>query len=228
MISIDTGNELTALCPSHLQRQCWSVHEERFACTEVHVAKLVRLLDALAARGIDLSVPRSVVTCTRKLNDAADRGRSRFDVDLNAMERVFLDARERAGGLVNAVCGKVGGFDYYDDAFDALAGHLRVELVAGRAKSEYSFPTLGTVAFERDADARHALVALASLVGKWVRDLLMRRIARFYRSEDAELPNPSGYHDPVTTRFIAATKTLRRRLDVVDQCFERKRVVRPS
>ena len=34
----------------------------------------------------------------------------------------------------------------------------------------------------------------------------MRRIGEFYRQEIPELKLASGYHDPVTTRFIDATE----------------------
>lgn len=226
MISLDASHTLTAPCPDHLEAQCWSTDSEAFATTDAQVGKVQRTLDSLAARGIELLAPRTVLTCTKKLNEAAATGRSRFDVDLNCMERLVLDARERASQNVQAVCGKVGGFDFYDTAFDALSGHLRTELVAGRAKSTYHFPALGRVSFERDADARHALVAVASLVGKWLRDMLMRRVSRFYRQHDASLPEPSGYHDPVTSLFIAGTRAARRRLQVHDHCFERNRVVK--
>ena len=45
---------------------------------------------------------------------------------------------------------------------------------------------------------------MASLVGKWVRDVLTARVVNYYRADDLELPEVSGYHDPVTTRFIRA------------------------
>jgi ribonuclease HII len=81
---------------------------------------------------------------------------------------------------------------------------------------------VGRIAFVRDADERHLLVSMASLVGKWMRDLLMARIVRYYRDDDPALPDASGYHDPVTTRFIDATQLTRRRRPVEVDCFERK------
>ena len=50
----------------------------------------------------------------------------------------------------------------------------------------------------------------------------MARQNRFYQAHDASLEDVSGYHDPVTQRFIALTKTLRKKLDVHDDCFVRK------
>jgi ribonuclease HII len=138
------------------------------------------------------------------------------------MERLVLDAREREGCDVVATCGKVGGFDRYSDAFGPMNGRLHAIAVEGRARSEYSVPGVGRIAFVRDADADHLLVSMASLVGKWARDLLMARIVRYHRAVDPDLPDASGYHDPVTTRFIDATSLARKRLALPDDCFERR------
>ena len=92
----------------------------------------------------------------------------------------------------------------------------------GRRRSEYAVPGLGRIAFVRDADDSHLLVSMASLVGKWVRDLLMARVVRYHRENDPDLPDASGYHDPVTTRFIEATRLARRKSALPDDCFTRK------
>src|SRR5439155_11768657 len=106
----------------------------------------------------------------RRLNDAVDRGLSRFDLDLHTMERLALAAKADAGAEVYALCGKVGGFDFYADRFGPLNGWMHTTLVEGRARSEYLVPGVGRLAFVRDADESHLIVGLASLVGKWARD----------------------------------------------------------
>ena len=169
-----------------------------------------------------------MVTCTRRLNEGVERGLTRFHLDLHAMERLTLEARERAGRDVVATCGKVGGFDRYASAFGPLGGRLHAVAEEGRARSEYVVPGLGSIAFVRDADARHLLVCMASLVGKWVRDVLMARIVRYHRAVDPELPDASGYHDPVTTRFIEATRLPAGRRGLPDDCFERKALYPPT
>jgi hypothetical protein len=155
------------------------------------------------------------------LNEAVDRGLSRFDVDLHTMERLALAAKGDAGAEVYALCGKVGGFDFYAPRFGPLAGWLHTMLVEGRARSEYLVPGVGRLAFVRDADESHLVVGLASLVGKWVRDHMMRRVVRFHREHIPDLPDASGYHDPVTTKFIAASTLVRKNRRVEPACFER-------
>jgi len=138
------------------------------------------------------------------------------------MERLALDARGRAGQDVVAICGKVGGFNRYPSAFGPLNGRLHAVVQEGRARSEYSVPGLGRIAFVRDADDSHLLVSMASLVGKWVRDLLMARVVRYHRESVPDLPDASGYHDPVTTRFIESTRLVRERRGLPDECFARR------
>src|SRR5690606_39894767 len=68
-------------------------------------------------------------------------------------------------------------------ALPILQGRLHVALEEGQAQSCYRFPEVGELRFVRDADASDALVMLASLVGKYMRELLMHRVAHF-RSEE--------------------------------------------
>jgi ribonuclease HII len=221
-LSLDAAEVLRAPCPGDHGAQCWNRAGEAFACDEGMLREVERDLAKLEARGVDVRRAACVVTCTRRLNEGVARGLTRFHLDLHAMERLALDVREREGREVVATCGKVGGFDKYEPAFGPMSGRLRAVVVEGRARSEYAFPGVGRLAFVRDADAKHLLVCMASLVGKWVRDTLMTRIVRYHRGHVPELPDASGYHDPVTSRFIEATRLTRKKHALPDDCFERK------
>lgn len=222
VLSLDAAEVLRAPCPGEHAAQCWSAQGEEFGCDEKLLARVERDLERLEAAGVNVTRAACVVTCTRRLNEGVERGLTRFHMDLHAMERLTLEAREQAGRDVVATCGKVGGFDRYAPAFGPLGGRLHAVAAEGRARSEYVMPGLGSIAFVRDADAKHLLVCMASLVGKWVRDVLMGRIVRYHRAGNAELPDASGYHDPVTTRFIDATRLSRRHRALPDDCFERR------
>jgi ribonuclease HII len=221
-LSLDGAEALRAPCPTDHAEQCWDTTGEELSCDAKLVALVERDLAKLEAAGVNVTRGACVVTCARRLNEGIARGLTRFHLDLHAMERLALDARERVGRDVIATCGKVGGFDYYGPAFGPLAGRLHAVAEEGRARSEYVMPGLGSIAFVRDADAKHLLVCMASLVGKWVRDVLMGRIVRYHRAHHPDLPDASGYHDPVTTRFIEATRLSRRKRALPDDCFERQ------
>ena len=220
-VAIDPADVLQAPCPSHHVDLCWSTEGERFASDD---AVLTKDLVSLERKGVRIRRARVAVVCTKRLNQAIDRGLSRFDIDLHTMERLTLDARDEVDSEVYALCGKVGGFDFYGPRFGPLAGYLRTMLVEGRARSEYQVPGVGRLAFLRDADDTHLIVGLASLVGKWARDFLMRRVVRYHRTHDTlaqDLPDASGYHDPTTTRFIASSALVRKTRNVQPACFER-------
>jgi ribonuclease HII len=221
LLALDTESDLRAPCPSHHDDLCWGTEGETFSADEAAVRDCGRDLEKLEARGVRVLGAQSAILCTRRLNDGAARGLSRFDMDLHAMERLTIAARDRVGAEVYALCGKVGGFDFYGPRFGPLGGYLHTMLVEGRARSDYLVPGVGRLAFVRDADDSHLVVGLASLIGKWVRDHLMRRVVRWHRAHHPDLPNASGYHDPVTTRFVEATALLRKAKRLEDACFER-------
>lgn len=230
-LALEPPEELRAPCPAHVLPQCWGTGGEAFLDDEPSrelEREVARDVGKLAHRGVELVAVRSSVVCVRRINDAQAEGRSRSALDLHAMERLVLALRAEAGEELGAVCGKVGGFKSYGPAFGPLAGRLHAVVEETPARSAYRFPGLGELAFEQDCDAHDLLVGMASLVGKWLRELLMARIVRHYRARDAGLPDASGYHDPVTGRFVVATERLRRAARVPDACFERARAGRPK
>jgi ribonuclease HII len=219
---IDSPTTLRSRCPSAHEGQCWSPDTESFACDPKLFANVSKDLKRLSAKGVSIVRVDVAVVCTERLNDAVVRGLSRFVVDLHTMERLALAVRDASDEDLSATCGKVGGYDRYSDHFGPLSGRLHAIVTEGRARSEYQFPGLGRMAFVRDADASNLLVGMASLVGKWVRDLLMDRVVRYHRLDNEGLPSASGYHDPVTTRFIEASALSRKTRELPDDCFERR------
>jgi ribonuclease HII len=223
-LSLEGSAQLRTPCPKQAGAQCWHAGLEAFSADEGQLARARKHLATFAERGVRVVEVRSSVICTQQLNENRKRGINRFVSDLHAMERLILALQGRAAAPVHAVCGKVGGIGEYAKFFGPLAGWLHATIVEGQAESAYQFPTLGRIRFVRDADAHAPLVMLASLVGKYVRELFMSRIARHYPGhDDPELPRPSGYHDPVTAAFVERTALFRKQRRMPDRCFERDR-----
>jgi ribonuclease HII len=217
----DDRATLRAPCPTQVEAQCWSAEGEGFLASDELVAAVEGDLARLESKGLSMIAARSVILCPLRMNEGAAAGKNRFVLDLHAMERLILALREIAGDEVLAICGKVGGFGKYAPSFGPLSGRLHSVLEEGRARSAYHFPGLGEIAFVRDGDDSDLCVAMASMVGKYLREVLMARVVRFYRDEQPELPDASGYHDPVTARFVAATALVREKRKVPERCFER-------
>lgn len=221
-LALETVPVLQEPCPEHVRQQCWAVDNEAFVSNDDTVSRLEGHLSRWTERGVEIVDVRSSVVCVKRLNQARAVGHSRFTSDLHAMERLVLALRERAASDVLAVCGKVGGMGDYSRFFGPLSMRLHTVLESGRARSGYYFPGLGEMHFVRDVDSRDQLVMLASMVGKYVRELLMSRVSSFYLKDD-ESDKPSGYHDPITEQFVQATALTRRKRRVPDDCFERAR-----
>ena len=220
-ISIDAYGVLQRACPKSTRDQCWSTKGEAFEASDETLEAVDNALDTLEKKGVRILRVHSAIVCTNALNEAVRRGVSRFHVDLHAMERLILEMRGSVPSDLLAVCGKVGGIGKYQRAFGPLGGRLSSVVLEKRHHSAYYFPGIGELRFLVDADASDRLVGLSSLVGKWMREVLMARITRHYRSIDENLPEASGYHDPVTEHFVEATRLHRKRRAVPSDCFER-------
>jgi ribonuclease HII len=250
-LSMDHASVLRAPCPSradgdatapgeHAATMCWPETPEAFVADDALVERCARTIRGWAASGDEVGrhngrftrrIPievvglRASILCASRLNEAKSSGRHKFAVDLHEMERIALafHAASTPPAPLDAVCGKVGGMGYYSDYFGPLSGSLRAIEAEGEMASAYRFPGLGRMTFLQDADAADPLVGLASIVGKYLRELLMGRIVRYMQtaSTDQELAPASGYRDPNTKKFIAATELIRKNRQVPDRCFLR-------
>lgn len=218
---LDGPSALRTPCPAGSRPQCWSV-SLALPCFGGDVEAGRQVLRKLAKAGLRPLHVRSALACTGSLNTRLRKGQSRVEVDLELMERLVLDARAQVAEDLRAICGMVGGIRNYT----AKMRHFPLRGVTParvpRPTLAYDVKDVGHVRFEIDADANHLPVALASMVGKYVRELAMERQNRFYRQHDDSLAEVSGYHDPVTQRFIVASTALRASLGIDDACFRRQ------
>jgi len=210
-------------CPDErTAAQCWAVDLSLPAFggdPEVGAELIDRLIGRSELRVVDV---QSRIACAGELNASHAEGRNKLDVDLALFEELIESARARLGEPLLAICGMVGGIRDYGSRLSRFDGHRVHPLPGRRTQRRYRVDGLGEMRFEIDADARHLPVALASIVGKYVRELGMLRIGEFYRRTVPDLELASGYHDPVTGRFIERTRTSRRALGIAADCFARR------
>jgi hypothetical protein len=220
MVSLADPRDLRAGCPEASAPQCWSV-QVSLPAFGGSADRGHETLDGLARAGVLPLAARSAVVCASALN--AERGRlgSKLAVDLLLFERLLLFARSSVAHDLTAYCGMVGGLRRYRDYFQELGDRGVETLQEGRGLCRYRVSGLGEVAFEVDADAHHLPVGMASMLGKYVREVVMERQNRFYLGHDPSLGRVSGYHDPVTRAFVERSRELRTRLGIAGECFER-------
>ena len=222
-VSPDTRSRLRARCPDEpTAGQCWAVNLPLPAFGG-DVSWGEQLLDQLVGRSsLRIVDVQSRIACAGVLNAKLAAGKNKLAVDLELFEDLICAVHDRHDSPLLAVCGMIGGIRDYASRLARFEPHRVGELPSRRAQRRYRIDGVGEIRFEVDADARHLPVALASIVGKYVREICMRRIGEFYRQGSPELKLASGYHDPVTTRFIDATEASRRRLGIAPDCFRRQ------
>jgi hypothetical protein len=179
------------------------------------------VLDQLDSAGINVVNLRSAVACASILNSEVQRLGSKFTVDLSLFERLVLACRDVVSTEVEAYCGLVGGIRKYSRYFQYLGRSQLKTLEEVSGRSAYWVKGVGSLAFEVDADAYHLPVSLASMVGKYLRELIMERQNRYYLEHDPRLRRVSGYHDRNTKDFVERSLPLRKRLGIAKECFER-------
>ncbi len=108
------------------------------------------------------------------------------------MEQLALQARDDAQREILAVCGKVGGYQFYV-VRDADASNLLVSLASLVGKWVRDTFTRRVVAYH----THHSDFPTGAPT------------------------HVSGYHDPRTKAFVEATRLVRRRQNIEALCFER-------
>jgi ribonuclease HII len=219
-VALDPVQRMRSPCDDESRPQCWGAPMPlpAFGGDVAAGRAILARLERAGARPVRA---RSAVACVRVYNRELARRGSKLCVDLELFERLLLDARGALGRDVTAICGMVGGIRRYPSYLARVEVASLETVEESASRSVYRAAGLGELRFEVDCDAGHLPVALASMLGKYVRELLVERQGRFYRGHHPELPAASGYHDPVTARFVAGTADLRRRLGIADDCFER-------
>lgn len=169
-----------------------------------------RLGRSCADAGMTWGLFRSVVVCPRRFNAIAERWNSKGAVlnhGLAELSRCVL-TRSR-DDAVHFVVDKHGGRNTYGAMLQEAvpAGFVAAE-EEGMACSRYRVHGLDrevTFAFRPRADADHFCVAVASMVSKYVRELLMGEFNRFWQERVPGLKPTAGYPGDAA-RFLEAIR----------------------
>ncbi|MFH2067890.1 MAG: hypothetical protein ABII89_00280 [Candidatus Omnitrophota bacterium] len=199
--------------------------------------------------GVVLEKPRCFLFCPFRFNEGL---KSRNKSDLVIESGLSLIRRCVKDGQFHACLGKVGGLRYYREPISALFGPQCTVTPTREEKNNSAYQlsrankTAGTITYLRDGEDNSFLIALASLFGKYTRELFWKK-TRTYLEELLPSPPPqappfqsfgkgtrprqrgdsryhaSGYRDPLTRRFIRETEGLRKKLNIPDDCFLRRK-----
>jgi hypothetical protein len=174
------------------------------------------------ASGVRLRAIRSDVVSPRRWN----RENRRTDNKATTLSRLHLQLLRRVWNPDEpdptvVIADKHGGRNYYGDLLvDCLDGRMVCCRGESRAASVYRVgPT--EIRFEAKAE-RHFPVAVASMVSKYVRELVMELFNRFWRNHLPELKPTHGYPGD-SHRFRRDVAEVQSRLAIADDVLWRER-----
>jgi len=222
---------LAQLCPAA------GLHAEPWYAGDTPLPAAAALADCRSAaarfetvcrdQGIGWGAVRSVVVCPAAFNALLDRRGSKGAVLGHALTELL---RFHLGGPdpepAAFVIDKHGGRNAYAAMLqEAVPGGAVVALREGPDRSEYRVRGLGRevgLTFQPRADAEHFCAALASMVSKYLRELLMGEFNRFWQAQVPGLKPTAGYPGDAA-RFLAAIRPALRRLGVAEETVWRRK-----
>ncbi len=174
---------------------------------------------ALHAAGVTPVAARAVVICPGLFNQLTEpTAMNKLRLDFELMCRLFDDLRDTSRTDTLALCGKIGSTRSYGKWYAAAERPGWAAQREERAESIYRHSECGTMSFIRDADAAHLPVAVASMIGKYLRELAM---VELNRALDPQGRPVSGYRDRLTADFVTRTAARREELGLAANCFLR-------
>jgi hypothetical protein len=201
--------------------------------SERWLAERQRLNAALRTADLEIRLA-SVVIFPAEFNLLVRRAQTKAAVPLEAIRRLLGEcgpaslptaAVHSVGPLpaldgsadVQVIVDRLGGRKHYRDFLQDLVPTQRVTTVAeDRSCSHYRVGSTVEVCFRVNAEQHSFAVALASMVSKYLRELLMRQFNSFFQQHAPEIAPTAGY--PVdAARWWRATTAIRQRLGLSDE-----------
>jgi len=193
---------------------------------DVRIASAALNADLVRA-GAAVRYMRAGAMLERRYNDMLDRMRNKSEVAFSLVAN-HIDKLLRnfaAAGLV-IVCDRQGGRAHYGRLLRLLFDDWSLEVLAERDDlSDYRLlrgSCAVRVLFREHAENCCMPTAVASMLSKYVRELLMRRFNSWWCAQVPQLKPTAGYYTDAQ-RFLADTADRRRELLVVDRDLIRKK-----
>ena len=212
----DLRSLLAHLAPDELpllRKEAWFVGDTILP-TEVpatdHAAACAQWRAASESAGVTWGFCQSVIVPTPRFNDLIDKWDSKSAVlSVASTELMRRCLAHTAAEPMRFTIDKHGGRNAYSALLQhAFADGMVYAEEEGRLRSVYrveGLDRLVRITFMPKADVEHFTVALASMISKYVRELLMREFNRFWQTHVPGLAPTAGY--PLdAVRYIEAIR----------------------
>jgi hypothetical protein len=185
------------------------------------------LSDDMRAKGVGCCYLRAHVVGERQYNRMVDATRNKASA-LFSLVAMHLDQllRQFAGRRLVAFCDQQGGREHYGRLLRVMFEDWALEVVREeRGMSEYRLSKDSAAArliFAEKAEGKCMPVALASMLSKYLREVLMRRFNAWWGAAAPGVTPTAGYWQD-GTRFLQETAQRRRELGIADADLIRQR-----
>jgi ribonuclease HII len=187
-----------------------------------------RFAEACSRRDVVFALIRSVVVCPARFNNLVERWGTKAAVlglGLAELLHVNHNPDDEAEG-VSFVIDKHGGRNHYSAMVQhALPDGMVLAREEGAERSVYEVVGMNRpirVTFEPRADAGHFCVALASMLSKYLREVLMLEFNRFWQNRVPGLKATAGYPGDAE-RFYRAIRPSAQRLQIAEHALWRSK-----
>jgi ribonuclease HII len=216
---------------TELKREPWYQGRRRLPVSvadDVHQTAGAKFAKACAGHGIQYQLVQCVVICPSSFNRCLDEWGSKGAILGLALSRLLAPALDlgQSSEPIHITIDKHGGRNTYVPLLqNAIGRGMVIAHEETMDSSRYSVLGLGydcRLAFCPRADARHFCVALASMVSKYVRELLMLDFNEFWLAEMPGLKPTAGYHTDAA-RFYEQIRPAAVRLNIPETALWRRR-----
>jgi hypothetical protein len=176
---------------------------------------------------LDWGLIRCAVICPTRFNGLLDQAGSKGAVLGHGLAELLRCNCEVEGKEpLHFFIDKHGGRNTYAALVqNALPGGMVVAHEEGMARSVYSalgLPHELRLTFQPRADIEHYCVALASMISKYLRELLMHEFNQFWQREVPGLEPTAGYPGDAA-RYLEAIRPALARLGIAESALWRRR-----
>jgi ribonuclease HII len=225
---------VTGLCPEWPQ---WAAQCPWFAGGDLDLPQAAdwgdirihraALRSSLGGSGLSLARVASIVLPAPRYNQMVAATRSKSAVLFWATTRLITEtlAKWRDETHTFTVDRQGGRIAYARELMRQLqidTLHIAAEEPQASRYALTHLPRLSEVGFYRDGESRHLLIALASIISKYLRELCMVLFNRYWREHIGELRPTAGYYTDAQ-RFLAEVRPHLGRLRIAEEALVRAR-----
>jgi ribonuclease HII len=213
-----------------IRREAWFIGDTALP-TEIAADDLTASIDGWrttsSAAGVAWGYCRSAIVPAPRFNDLIDKWDSKSAVLSVAVTQLMQQCLQHtAAEPMRFVIDKHGGRNAYSALLQhAFADGIVLAEEEGRLRSVYRVEGLDRrvqIVVTPRADAENFTVALASMISKYVRELLMREFNRFWQSHVPQLKPTAGYPQDAV-RYIEAIRPALVKLGIAERAVWRCR-----